>query len=270
MENFKRDSTEVDLLMRLAIEKFGQLLQEAKQLQEEQICVRFFGKLELLPVELQKIIGELMFLTKQNQKSFLNICLAYTSRHEIASSVDRLSSACKANSIWIDEINSSLVDDCLDTRKSPDPDLLIRTSGEIRFSDFLLWQNNHSQLYFTDILWPECRLQDFLLIILSYQIQRVYYEHFPNMQLKLNSIDCKAKSKSTNESVCDEHNRLKAIESDFCDSGNATEDSGSDNSLLIENVYQHVEQMQVQRLQRMRLGYSVQAFPPHSESAVTK
>jgi ditrans,polycis-polyprenyl diphosphate synthase len=253
IENFKRDEQEVQLLMNLAAEKFGQLLTELDQLKTDGICVRFFGKLELLPVHLQRMIGELMLATRSNCKSQLNVCLAYTARHELASAADRLTQAGQSfSSMKTNDIDAELVSRCLDTRSTSDPDVLIRTSGELRFSDFLLWQTAHSQLIFTNVLWPECRVHDFFRIIFTYQLQT---------QLKTSGRTSTRTTSNDQIELSD-----KSIESqESCDSGHGTEDSGSDSALSSETVDEHIDRMHVTRLQRMRLGHSLQRPPPTAE-----
>lgn len=265
IENFKRDQEEVDLLMEMAAEKFGQLLFEADRLKKDQICVRFFGNLELLPIKLQRMIGELMLLTRSHQKSFLNVCLAYTSRHEIAKAVDRLMVANKTGSLLADEIDADLISHCLETRQTPNPDILIRTSGEIRFSDFLLWQTNQSQLIFTNVLWPECKVYDFFRIIVTYQLQMHFQSLKPLSLVRPTTTTGQTTIDSTMPFTAAQCCKEAEIES--CDSGNGTEDSGSDSTPLNDNVHEHIDRMHVAQLQRMRVGHSLQRPPPHSETS---
>ncbi|KAJ8959197.1 hypothetical protein NQ318_022459 [Aromia moschata] len=140
IENFKRSKDEVDGLMKLAKEKFQKLLGEKEKIMNEGVCIRIIGNLLLLPEDLRKVIAEAMLLTKDNNKAILNVAFSYTSRDEIATSMKTIVDGVDQQHIQIDDISEELISQCLYTNMSPDPDLLVRTSGEIRLSDFLLWQ----------------------------------------------------------------------------------------------------------------------------------
>lgn len=162
IENFKRSKEEVDTLMRLAREKFARLLEEREKLNERGICIRVIGNLKLLPKDIQKTISEAMLLTKNNNKAVLNIAFAYTSREEITNSVKTIFEGVEQNELEVEDLNYALIDECLYTNKCSVPDLLVRTSGEVRFSDFLLWQvrenyfqNKQLTNYFSSIRHPQ-------------------------------------------------------------------------------------------------------------------
>lgn len=140
IENFKRSQDEVDTLMSLAREKFAKLMEEKEKLSEKGIRIRVIGNVKLLPVDLQKSIADAMLLTKDNDKSTLNVAFAYTSRDEITHSVATIMKGVEDEELNEADLNHSLIDECLYTNKCRDIDLLVRTSGEMRFSDFLLWQ----------------------------------------------------------------------------------------------------------------------------------
>lgn len=140
IENFKRSQDEVDTLMTLAREKFSRLMEEKDKLAEKGIKIRVIGNLKLLPKDLQKSIAEAMLLTKDNDKSILNVAFAYTSRDEITHSVETIVKGVEDKELRKEDLHHSLIDECLYTSKCNDVDLLVRTSGEMRFSDFLLWQ----------------------------------------------------------------------------------------------------------------------------------
>ncbi|KYN20361.1 PREDICTED: dehydrodolichyl diphosphate synthase complex subunit DHDDS-like [Trachymyrmex cornetzi] len=176
IENFKRSKEEVDGLMDLARQKFKRLLEEKEKLMDVGVCVRVIGNLSLIPEDLCKLIAEAMTITKENNKAFLNLAFAYTSRDEIAHAINDVIQGVKDADILPEDINEDLITDCLYTYKSPNPDLLIRTSGETRLSDFLMWQISHTCLYFTEVLWPEFNIWNFLGAIFYYQ--RCY----PNLQ----------------------------------------------------------------------------------------
>lgn len=140
IENFKRSEDEVDALMSLAREKFEKLLEERDKLHEKGIRIQIIGNLRLLPKDIAKSMAEAMILTKDNKSSVLNVAFAYTSRDEITNAIKTISGGVKSKDIQLDDIDENLISKCLYTNQSTDPDLLVRTSGEVRFSDFLLWQ----------------------------------------------------------------------------------------------------------------------------------
>ncbi|NWI67523.1 DHDDS synthase, partial [Todus mexicanus] len=140
IENFKRSKEEVDGLMDLARQKFSRLLEEQENLKKHGVCIRVLGDLPLLPVDIQELIAQAVQATKNYNKCFLNVCFAYTSRHEISNAVREMAWGVEQGLLEPSDVSESLLDKCLYTNNSPDPDLLIRTSGEVRLSDFLLWQ----------------------------------------------------------------------------------------------------------------------------------
>lgn len=140
IENFKRSSDEVETLMSLAREKFTKLIEEKDKLLERGICIRIVGNLSMLPTDIQRQMAEAVLLTKDNKAAVLNVAFAYTSRDEITESLRNIVKGVQDNKLLIDDISDSLIRKCMYTRKSDDPELLIRTSGESRLSDFLLWQ----------------------------------------------------------------------------------------------------------------------------------
>ncbi|XP_033210269.1 dehydrodolichyl diphosphate synthase complex subunit DHDDS [Belonocnema kinseyi] len=169
IENFKRSKEEVDGLMDLARKKFQGLLDERDKLMENGVCIRVVGNLSLIPEDVQKLIAEAMIITKDNSKAVLNLAFSYTSRDEITQAVKDVVDGVKSTELLVEDINEDLINDCLYTHKSPEPDLLIRTSGEIRLSDFLLWQITSTCIYFAEVLWPEFTVWDLLAAVLYYQ-----------------------------------------------------------------------------------------------------
>ena len=155
IENFKRSKQEVNGLMDLAAEKFAKLLEEKEKLSKYGVCIRILGDITLLPAAIRKLAAEAVLATRHNDQCFLNLALAYTSRDEIASAMNELSRGVSETKIETSDISEELLERCLYTRGSRDPDLLVRTSGEVRLSDFLLWQSGFSCLFFTKVLWPE-------------------------------------------------------------------------------------------------------------------
>ncbi|KAI9560716.1 hypothetical protein GHT06_011666 [Daphnia sinensis] len=169
IENFRRSEEEVDQLMSLAREKFQRLLEEKDKLNEHGISIRVIGNIGLLPADLQKLVVESMESTKSNTEAVLNIAFSYTSRDEMTHAVREVAWGVQEDLLKIDDISEDLIQKCLYTRHSLQPDLLIRTSGEVRLSDFLLWQTTCCTLYFTPVLWPEFAIWDLCRSILHYQ-----------------------------------------------------------------------------------------------------
>lgn len=140
IENFKRSQEEVDTLMSLAREKFSRLMDEKEKIMEKGVKIRVIGNMNLLPADLQKSIAEAMLMTKDNDRSILNVAFAYTSRDEITHSIATIVEGFEKNELEREDLHHSLINKCLYTNQCSHVDLLVRTSGEMRFSDFLLWQ----------------------------------------------------------------------------------------------------------------------------------
>nr|XP_046255408.1 dehydrodolichyl diphosphate synthase complex subunit DHDDS [Scatophagus argus]XP_046255409.1 dehydrodolichyl diphosphate synthase complex subunit DHDDS [Scatophagus argus]XP_046255410.1 dehydrodolichyl diphosphate synthase complex subunit DHDDS [Scatophagus argus]XP_046255411.1 dehydrodolichyl diphosphate synthase complex subunit DHDDS [Scatophagus argus]XP_046255412.1 dehydrodolichyl diphosphate synthase complex subunit DHDDS [Scatophagus argus] len=170
IENFKRTQDEVDGLMDLAREKFMKLLEERDNLEKHGVCIRVLGDLNLLPLDLQQLIAKAVVSTKAHNKCFLNVCFAYTSRYEITNAVREMAWGVEQDLIKASDVSEALLSECLYSNNSPNPDLLIRTSGEVRLSDFLLWQTSHSCIVFQSILWPEYSFWNLCEAILQYQL----------------------------------------------------------------------------------------------------
>lgn len=165
-ENWNRPKLEVEALMRILIQS---LKKEIKTLEENNIRLNTIGNLEKLPVSAQKEISSVIDKTKHNTGMTLTLALSYGSREEIVSAVKNISSKVKDNLISIDSIDELVINEHLYTHNLPEVDLLIRTSGEHRISNFLLWQIAYAELYFTDVLWPDFKEQDLYEAIISYQ-----------------------------------------------------------------------------------------------------
>ena len=165
-ENWNRPKLEVDTLMKVLI---NALKKEVDTLQKHNIKLNAIGKLEMLPKTAQNQLLEVINLTKNNNTMTLTLALSYGSREELTNAVRIISEKVKNNIISIDAIDDSIINEHLYTHNLPDVDLVIRTSGEHRISNFLLWQIAYAELYFTDILWPDFKEQDLYEAILSYQ-----------------------------------------------------------------------------------------------------
>lgn len=165
-ENWNRPKLEVETLMKVLI---NSLKKELPTLQNNNIKLNAIGNLEKLPKSAQKELLDVIDKTKNNTQMTLTLALSYGSREELVSAVKNICSKVKNNIISIDSIDDSIINEHLYTQNLPDVDLLIRTSGEHRISNFLLWQIAYSELYFTDILWPDFKEQDLYEAIISYQ-----------------------------------------------------------------------------------------------------
>ncbi|WP_395052861.1 isoprenyl transferase [Flavobacterium sp.] len=165
-ENWNRPKLEVDTLMKLLVHS---LKNELKTLQENNIKLNSIGNLDQLPKSIQKELNEVISLTKDNSKMVLTLALSYGSREEMINAIKNISEKVKNNIISIDTIDESIINEHLYTHNLPEVDLLIRTSGEHRISNFLLWQIAYAELFFTDVLWPDFTEEHLYEAIISYQ-----------------------------------------------------------------------------------------------------
>lgn len=165
-ENWNRPKMEVDTLMNLLIKS---LKKELKTLQDNQIKLNTIGNISLLPAKAQHELLEVINKTKDNQQMTLTLALSYGSREELVSAIKAISDKVKNNIISPESIDETIINQHLYTHNLPDVDLLIRTSGEHRISNFMLWQIAYAELYFTDVLWPDFREQHLYEAIISYQ-----------------------------------------------------------------------------------------------------
>lgn len=165
-ENWNRPKIEVNTLMKLLV---SSLKKEIKTLQENNIKLNAIGDLEALPKKAYDELEDVLEKTKNNSRMTLTLALSYGSREEITKTIKEISLKVKNNLISPQDIDESVINNHLYTRDLPDVDLLIRTSGEQRISNFLLWQIAYAELYFTEILWPDYRKKDLFEAILNYQ-----------------------------------------------------------------------------------------------------
>jgi undecaprenyl diphosphate synthase len=165
-ENWNRPKLEVETLMKLLVHS---LKNELQTLQENNIRLNSIGSLDKLPKSIQKELNEVIELTKNNTRMVLTLALSYGSREELLNAVKQITDKVKNNIISKDSIDESIINEHLYTHNLPDVDLLIRTSGEHRISNFLLWQIAYAELYFTDVLWPDFKENDLYNAIISYQ-----------------------------------------------------------------------------------------------------
>ncbi|MES2545468.1 MAG: isoprenyl transferase [Bacteroidota bacterium] len=165
-ENWNRPKMEVELLMKILIKS---LKKELTTLLDNNIRLNSIGNINLLPTSAQKELQEVITKTRNNTRMTLTLALSYGSREEIVNAVKSISDKVKNNIISIDTIDESIINEHLYTQNLPDVDLLIRTSGEHRISNFLLWQIAYAELYFTDVLWPDFKDENLYEAIISYQ-----------------------------------------------------------------------------------------------------
>ena len=165
-ENWNRPKLEVQTLMKLLIKS---LRKEIDTLQKNNIRLNAIGNLDALPEKVRFKLNEVISKTKNNNRLVLTLALSYGSREEIVSVVKEISNKVKNNIISTEKIDESVINEHLYTRNLPDVDLLIRTSGEQRISNFLLWQIAYAELYFTDVLWPDFSKEDLYHAIVNYQ-----------------------------------------------------------------------------------------------------
>ena len=165
-ENWTRPTKEVDFLINL----FSEVLRnEIDEIHAESTKIKFIGDLSPFPETLKKIISNSESLTKSNKKFLLNVCVNYGGRQEIVKVAKELALKSSSGEIKPSEVNEELFNSELLTRGIKDPELLIRTSGEKRISNFLLWQLAYSEIYISDILWPDFNEFEFLKAIIDYQ-----------------------------------------------------------------------------------------------------
>jgi len=165
-ENWNRPASEVSGLMsflKIYIQS------ELSKMLQNNIRLTCIGELERLPLEVREVLRQAMAETAINTKLTLNLALSYGGRSELCRAMRKIAMDCKAGVISEEGINEDLIGAYLDTAGMIDPDLLIRTGGEARLSNFLLWQASYSEIYFTDIMWPEFRTEAFLQAIADFQ-----------------------------------------------------------------------------------------------------
>lgn len=165
-ENWNRPKEEVDGLMELLV---GTISMETKNLNDKGVRLEAIGDLKSLPEICQHQLQESINITSKNNKVTLILALSYSSKWEITNSVKEIAKEIATGTLLPSEITAELIDSHLNTRLWPNPELMIRTSGERRISNFLLWQLAYAEFYFTDVLWPEFRKNDFFKAIISYQ-----------------------------------------------------------------------------------------------------
>jgi len=167
-ENFERETVEVKTLMDICK---GELKRASKdsRIHKNQVRIRVIGRLDLLPDDIAESAQYVMDSTKNYDKYSFNIALAYGGREEIIHAIQKIANDVKNGKLEIKEIKEPIVSKYLYTNGIPDPDIILRTSGEERISNFLLWQLAYSELYFSDVYWPAFQKRDFLKAIRTVQ-----------------------------------------------------------------------------------------------------
>jgi tritrans,polycis-undecaprenyl-diphosphate synthase [geranylgeranyl-diphosphate specific] len=169
-ENFKRSEKEVEEIFRLLKEYLNSLLKDERIVRNE-IRVKMLGRLEMLPREFRDLIREVEEKTANYKRQYFNFAIAYGGRTEIVDAVRSLAESVKEEKLSLNDINEEVIERYLYTAHLPNcsPDMIIRTSGEVRLSNFLTWQGAYSELCFVDVYWPDFRKLDLLRAIRMYQ-----------------------------------------------------------------------------------------------------
>jgi len=165
-ENWNRPKREVNALMSLLI---SSLNKELPTFQENNVMVNAIGSIESLPENAKSTLADVIEKTKTNNQIVLTLALSYGAREEIVNTIKNISKKVVNKELTIEEIDENIINNHLYTFNLPDVDLMIRTSGEQRISNFLLWQMAYAELYFTNILWPDFRREHFYDAIIEYQ-----------------------------------------------------------------------------------------------------
>jgi len=165
-ENWKRPQYEINALMELLVDS---IYKETGTLKEKGINLRTIGDIEALPAECQEQLKETIEATASGDKMTIILALSYSSRWEIIEAVKAIATQVKDNELNVEDITEEVFHKALCTANIPDPELLIRTSGELRISNYLLWQIAYSELYFSPKLWPDFTREDLYEAIIDYQ-----------------------------------------------------------------------------------------------------
>jgi undecaprenyl diphosphate synthase len=165
-ENWKRPKREVNALMELLVSTINK---EIKTLMDNNIRLRAIGDIDSLPSATRRELDKGIQKTSKNDQMDVILALSYSSRWEILEATRRIAAQVKDGEMDLDAINESLFSSYLSTKDTPDPELMIRTSGEMRISNFLLWQLAYAELYFLPILWPDFRGKDLIQAVIDYQ-----------------------------------------------------------------------------------------------------
>jgi undecaprenyl diphosphate synthase len=165
-ENWKRPPEEVGFIMRLLRDY---LIEAAERVAKDNISMHIIGNRSILSPEILKLIDKIHAIPVKDSRLYINICLNYGGRDEITNAVRQIGESLLKGSLKLSEITEDTISEHLYTKGVPDPDLIIRPSGEYRISNFLLWQSAYSEYYFTDVLWPDFDKNEMNCAIADYQ-----------------------------------------------------------------------------------------------------
>lgn len=234
IENFKRPPDEVAGLMDLFRRQFEKLIEEFPKFDAFQICVRVYGRVDMLPADVQASVAKVVARTAKNDRFYLNVALAYTSRAEICSAIGELKQAVEGGQLKAEEITEETLSGAMYSAGLRDPDILIRTSGEIRLSDFLLWQSAFSYIFFARELWPDFSIWSLFVGILHYQVQAgVIARAREHYQAQLERLQAKKRER--------QHHLLQngSGGSIMCNGGGGKVDGGNRNRMVVYPVKQN-------------------------------
>lgn len=165
-ENWNRPRPEVNALMKI-LDRY--LHRELDRMNRENIRFNTIGRIDELPIDIQKLIRHAEDYTRANDGLILTLALSYGGRQEILEAVKKIAAKVREGSLAIEDIDFPVLESCLSTHDLPEPDLLIRTSGELRISNFLLYQIAYTELHYTRVLWPDFKEEDLLAAIIDFQ-----------------------------------------------------------------------------------------------------
>jgi undecaprenyl diphosphate synthase len=165
-ENWKRPKLEVTAIMEILVSSINR---EIEELIEKKVKFNVIGNIEVLPEICKRELKEAIKKTEHNNKVTLTLALSYSARWDIANAAKKIASLVKSNDLNLEDINENMFGNYLNTHNLPDPELMIRTSGEHRISNYLLWELAYAELYFTSKLWPDFRREDLFEAIYDYQ-----------------------------------------------------------------------------------------------------
>ena len=165
-ENWNRPPVEINTLMKI-LDHY--LNKELERMKNENIRFHTIGQVEELPLEIQKLLARAKNYTKDCEGMTLTLALSYGGRQEILKSVQQIANKVRTGELRVEDIDYSVFESFLQTNSLPEPDLLIRTSGEMRISNFLLYQIAYTELHYTKVLWPEFKEEDLLRAIIDFQ-----------------------------------------------------------------------------------------------------
>jgi len=166
VQNFNRPKQEFDYLMDIFCKEFDSLLEKKDELAEKGLRINFIGRIHMFPEKVQAKMHKLIDITKNNSSYTVNFAMAYGGREEVLDAVHKIAEAVKKGDIDANKINKEVFEKYL--YLNSDPDLVIRTGGEKRISNFLLWQSSYTEFIFLDKMWPELEKEDFLAAIKDY------------------------------------------------------------------------------------------------------